>query len=79
MDPKLVIAEILETAFKLSMEKDKIKEIFEKSGVTISDNKAVGVNGDSMDVLKQLMTNLSAMAVIKISAKQIIRKAGLNL
>lgn len=79
MDSKDVISEILETSFKLSMEKDRILEIFKKSGVVIDGEEVVGVDGEAKTVLKSLMENLSAMAVIKISAKQIIRKSGLSL
>jgi len=80
MDAKDVIAEILDTAQKVSTEKDKIKAIFEKSGVTVSgDMKVGGVNGDALAVLKNLMSNLTEMAVVKISAKQVVRKAGLSI
>ena len=79
MDPKDVISEILETSFKLSKEEERIIEIFKNSGVKIDDGVVTGVDGEAKIVLRSLMDNLSAMAVIKISAKQIIRKSGISL
>jgi len=80
MNPKAIIEEILDTAQKLSLEKDRIKGIFQKSGVTLDGNmKVSAIAGDPLAVLKSLMDNLAEMAVVKISAKQIIRKAGLSL
>ncbi|MBI5178480.1 MAG: hypothetical protein HZA04_04400 [Nitrospinae bacterium] len=80
MNPKAVIEEILDTAQKLSLEKDRIKGIFQKSGINVDGNgKVASVNGDPLAALKSLMDNLSEMAVVKISAKQIVRKAGLTI
>lgn len=80
MNPKAVIEEILDTAQKLSLEKDRIRNIFTKSGVVLDGGmKVSAVSGDPLAVLKALMDNLAEMAVVKISAKQIIRKAGLSI
>ncbi|MBI5749530.1 MAG: hypothetical protein HZA00_10430 [Nitrospinae bacterium] len=80
MDAKLVVGEILDTGLKLSTEKDRIKNIFVKSGVKVTgDMKVEGVDGDAISVLKKLMDNLTEMAVLKINAKQIIRKAGITI
>ncbi|MBI3582536.1 MAG: hypothetical protein HY096_01130 [Nitrospinae bacterium] len=80
MDAKLVVGEILDTGLKLSTEKDRIKNIFVKSGVKVTgDMKVEGVDGDAINVLKKLMDNLTEMAVLKINAKQIIRKAGITI
>lgn len=80
MNPKAIIEEILDTAQKLSLEKDRIKGIFQKSGVALDGNmKVASISGDPLAVLKTLMDNLAEMAVVKISAKQIIRKAGLSI
>ncbi len=80
MEAKEVIEQILETALQVSSEKDRLKAIFEKSGISISDDmKVSGINGDSIAVMATLMSNLAEMAVVKISAKQIIRKGGITL
>jgi hypothetical protein len=80
MDAKLVVGEILDTGLKLSTEKDRIKNIFVKSGVGVTgDMKVDRIDGDPMVVLKKLMDNLTEMAVLKINAKQIIRKAGITI
>ncbi|MBI3794010.1 MAG: hypothetical protein HY280_04680 [Nitrospinae bacterium] len=80
MNPKAIIEEILDTAQKLSLEKDRIRAIFQKSGVTLDGGmKVSAIAGDPMAVLKTLMDNLAEMAVVKISAKQIIRKVGINI
>ena len=80
MDAKLVVGEILDMGLKLSTEKDRIKNIFVKSGVKVTgDMKVEGVDGDAISVLKKLMDNLTEMAVLKINAKQIIRKAGITI
>lgn len=75
-----VIQEILDSAQKLSLEKDRIRGIFQKSGVVVdADMRVSAVSGDPTDVLKALMDNLSEMAVVKISAKQVLRRAGLSI
>ncbi len=80
MDAKSVIGEILDTGLKLSTEKDRIKDIFVKSGIIVTgDMKVGGVNGDPLAALKKLMDSLTEMAVLKINAKQIIRKAGITI
>jgi hypothetical protein len=80
MNPKAIIEEILDTAQKLSLEKDRIKGIFQKSGITLDGGmKVSAIAGDPLAALKTLMDNLAEMAVVKISAKQIIRKAGLSI
>lgn len=80
MTAQKVIAEIFETALKVSVEKDRVKSIFEKSGIAIgADMKISFIHGDHTEALGRLMGNLSEMAVVKISAKQIIRKSGLAI
>lgn len=80
MNPKQVIQEMLDAAQKLSSEKDRIRGIFQKSGVVVDVNLRVSaVDGDPMAVLKVLMDNLTEMAVVKISAKQVLRRAGLSI
>lgn len=75
-----VIQEMLDSAQKLSLEKDRIRGIFQKSGVVVDANMRVStVNGDPTAVLKALMDNLTEMAVVKISAKQVLRRAGLSI
>ena len=72
MDAKLVVGEILDTGLKLSTEKDRIKNIFVKSGVKVTgDMKVEGVDGDAISVLKKLMDNLTEMAVLKINATKL--------
>jgi len=80
VDAKDVMAKILDTALKVSAKQDQIKDVFEKSGISVKSDMTVGgVDGDATDALRNLMSNLSSMAVVKISAKQVIRKAGINL
>ncbi len=80
MKSKQVIQEMLDSAQKLSLEKDRIRGIFQKSGVVVDDNMRVSaVNGDPQAVLKALMDNLTEMAVVKISAKQVLRRNGLSI
>jgi hypothetical protein len=80
MNRTQVIQEILDSAQKLSLEKDRIRGIFQKSGVMVDANMRVSaVNGDPTAVLKALMDNLSEMAVVKISAKQVLRRAGMSI
>lgn len=80
MDTKSAIEEILNTSLKLSTEKERIRNIFVKSGIKVTgDMKVGGMDGDIYDVLRKLMENLTEMAVLKINAKQVIRKAGITI
>ncbi|MBI3580956.1 MAG: hypothetical protein HY098_02590 [Nitrospinae bacterium] len=80
MNRKQVIQEILDSAQKLSLEKERIRGIFQKSGVVVDfDMRVTAVNGDPTAVIKVLMDNLTEMAVVKISAKQVLRRAGLTI
>lgn len=75
-----IFNKILETAMRVSSERERIKSIFEKSGITLNqDMRVKEIEGDHMETLLKLMTNLSEMAVVKISAKQVIRHAGITL
>ena len=80
MDIKNVIEQILGTALKVSTEKEQVIELFDKAGIMARDDGTVTlIKGDHMDALRTLMEKLSAMAVVKISAKQVLRKAGIKL
>lgn len=79
MEPEIVLQDILDMAQKVSVEANRIKNIFEKSGIPVSDDMKIGdTKGNGMILLKNLMNNLTEMAVVKISAKQVIRKSGLS-
>jgi len=80
MNTEQVFQEIMDMGQKVSVETDRIKKIFEKSGIEVnSEMKISGINGDPVVTLKTLMDNLSEMAVVKISAKQVIRKSGISV
>ena len=77
-----VIASMLETSLKLSLERERIRGIFTRTGILVSDE--FGVTGvkkdhDPLMVLRELMDNLSEMPVLKIASKQILRKSGINI
>jgi len=79
-DPAGIFNGILETAMRVSTENERIRSIFERSGVILNDDMTVKeIEGDPMNTLSVLMSNLSEMAVVKISAKQVIRQAGITL
>lgn len=80
MNPRAVIEEILATALKLTLEREKLAVVFKISGISLdADMHVTGINGDPQIALKRLMQNLSELAVVKISAKQVIRRAGMTL
>ncbi len=80
MNPRVVLEEILHTALKVSLEKERILAIFERSGIHVDGQMhIVNIAGEPLAAIKSLMNNLSELAVVKISAKQIIRKAGLTI
>lgn len=80
MSPRAVIEEILATALKLTLEREKLAVAFKISGISLdADMRVTGINGDPQTALKRLMQNLSELAVVKISAKQVIRRAGITL
>ncbi|MDH5541516.1 MAG: hypothetical protein OEY64_00990 [Nitrospinota bacterium] len=79
-NPAGIFNDILITAMRVSTENERIRSIFERSGVILNDDMTVKeIEGDPMNTLSVLMSNLSEMAVVKISAKQVIRQAGITL
>ncbi len=80
MNYRAVIDEILATALKVTLEKEQLAAIFKKSGINLdADMRVTVIRGDHKAALVALMQNLSELAVVKISAKQVIRRAGLTL
>lgn len=80
MNPHAVIEEILATALKVTVERERLAVAFKISGINLdADMRVTAINGDPLIALKKLMQNLSDLAVVKISAKQVIRRAGLTL
>lgn len=80
MNLSAVIEEILATAMKVTVERERLAVAFKISGINLNaDMRVTGINGDPSVALEKLMQNLSELAVVKISAKQVIRRAGLNL
>ncbi len=80
MNTRAVIEEILATALKVTLERERLAVAFKISGISLdADMRITGINGDPQIALKTLMHNLSELAVVKISAKQVIRRAGLTL
>lgn len=80
VNPKAVIEEILATGLKVSLERERLAVIFQKSGIRLdAEMRIAEISGDPLIALKSLMRNLSDLAVVKISAKQVVRRAGLTL
>lgn len=80
MKTRAVIEEILATALKVTLERERLAVAFKISGIGVdADMRVTAINGDPRIALKTLMQNLSEFAVVKISAKQVIRRAGLTL
>lgn len=80
MDYQKAVAEILEVAKKLTPKKDEVVSIFKTSGIEVSgDLTFVSFNGAPETCVQSLMGNLSAMAVVKISAKRIFRANGITV
>lgn len=80
MNPRAVIEEVLATALKVTLEKERLAIIFQKSGIGLNaEMRITDISGDPLVALKALMRNLSGLAVVKISAKQVVRRAGLTL
>ncbi len=80
MNTRAVIEEILAIALKVTLERERLAAVFTKSGINLdADMRMTVIKGDHMAALKALMQNLSELAVVKISAKQVIRRAGLTL
>ena len=78
MDEKRVIEQIIETAIKLTQDQKKFISLFQNTGIQVNKNLSIqSINGSAQAALKKLMKNLTQMPVIKICAKQIIRKSGL--
>lgn len=80
MNTRAIIEEILAMALKLTLEREKLAVAFKISGISLdADLRVTGISGDPQIALKRLMQNLSELPVVKISAKQVIRRAGLTL
>lgn len=65
---------------KLTLEREKLAVAFKISGINLdADMRVTSINGDPLAALERLMRHLSELPVVKISAKQVIRRAGLTL
>lgn len=80
MDYRKAVQEILDVAKKLTPKKDEVENVFNSSGIKVSGDLAfISFNGSPESCTQSLMTNLSAMPVVKISAKRIFRDAGITV
>lgn len=78
MDEKAVIELIIATSTKLTQDKERLIALFKNTGIIVNDDLSVNsISGSPEETLKKLMVNLNQMPVIKITAKQIIRKSGI--
>ena len=74
-----LLDQILETALKISTEKESLLDAFKKSGITVGEDYHVTEIAETdEETLEKLMVNLTKLPVVKISAKQVIRKAKLG-
>lgn len=79
MDEKEVIELILITALKLTQDEEKLVTLLTDTGISLNEDLSLhSIDGLPTEVLKKLMVNLTQLPVVKISAKQIIRKSGLT-
>ncbi len=79
---KEIIEEMLTTGMMLSMEKERIKNLFSNAGIEIDGrNQVVRIPEEESpeETIKNLMDQLSEMPVIKISSKQVLRKHKLSI
>ncbi|MBI5427818.1 MAG: hypothetical protein HZA02_06005 [Nitrospinae bacterium] len=80
MDYQKSIVEILDTAKKLTPQKTEVENIFQSAGIKVTGDLAfVSFNGNPESCVKTLMEKLSAMPVVKISAKRIFRDGGITV
>ncbi len=79
MDYQKVVTDILDSAKKLTAEKERVETLFHASGIKVDRNLVFIAFNDSPEVcIKTLMEKLSALPVIKISAKRILRTGGVS-
>ncbi len=78
MDYQKAMTDILDTAKKLTPNKTEVETIFQSSGIKLGgDLSFISFNGSPESCVKTLMEKLSAMPVVKISAKRILRDCGI--
>lgn len=79
MDYQKAVVEILDSAKKLTPDKAQVESLFQASGIKVDGNLAfIAFNGNPDGCVKALMDKLSAMPVVKISAKRILRNEGIT-
>lgn len=80
MNYQKLVTDILDSAKKLTSEKERVGDIFQASGIKVDRNLAfIDFNDSPETCIRALMDKLSAMPVLKISAKRILRNEGVNL
>lgn len=78
MTHEKAIIEILSSTQKLTTNKTQVISIFQSAGIIIDTNLLfVSFADDAESCVNSLMEKLSAMPVIKISAKRTLRSLGL--
>lgn len=78
MDYQKAVVEILDAAKKLTQDKAQVESLFQNAGIKVDGNLAfIAFNGNPDTCVKTLMDKLSAMPVVKISAKRIFRNEGI--
>ncbi len=77
---KKVIQEIISDGMKLTQDAKRLRSICEDSGIQVDDSFAViHIEEDPLEALKYLFKNLMGLPVIKIAAKMVAQKSGVNL
>jgi hypothetical protein len=80
MDYQKAVQEILDVAKKLTPKKEEVESIFNSAGIKVSGDLAfIAFNSSPESCAKALMDKLSAMPVVKISAKRIFRDGGITV
>lgn len=73
------IVEILDSTQKLNANKALMASIFQSAGIIIDDRLSlVSLTGNPETCLNSLMNKLSALSIIRMSAKRILWNRGLN-
>lgn len=80
MNYQKAINEILDSAKKLTSNKTQLEDLFRSSGIIVDNNLVfIQLNDSPEHCIRILMEKLSAMPVIKISAKRILRNEGIHV
>lgn len=80
MNYQKLVTDILDSAKKLTSERERVGDLFQASGIKVDRNLSfVDFNESPETCIRALMEKLSAMPVLKISAKRILRNEGVYL